>query len=82
MPTDMLATADSQNRVHQMLVQIDEGIIHLGMRYGKKSERTILSGRDSLLVLSLLDNPPAPTPKLQVAIAAMPRQRRKRDEPV
>jgi uncharacterized protein (DUF1778 family) len=52
------------------------------MREAGESERTILSERDSLLVLSVLENPPAPSPKLQAAIAAMPRQGRKCDEPV
>ncbi len=31
-----------------------------------------LSERDSLLVLALLENPPAPNPKLRAAAAAMP----------
>jgi len=44
----------------------------------EESERIILSERDSLLVLNLLENPPAPNAKLRAAIAAMPRPTRKR----
>lgn len=38
----------------------------------EEAERTVLSERNSLLVLSLLENPPAPNAKLRAAIAAMP----------
>jgi uncharacterized protein (DUF1778 family) len=37
------------------------------------SEVVTLSERDSLLVLHLLENPPAPNAKLRAAIAAMPK---------
>jgi uncharacterized protein (DUF1778 family) len=37
------------------------------------SEVVTLSERDSLLVLNLLENPPAPNAKLRAAIAAMPK---------
>ena len=39
----------------------------------EEAERTVLSERDSLLVLSLLENPPAPNAKLGAAIAALPK---------
>lgn len=39
----------------------------------EEAERTVLSERDSLLVLDLLENPPAPNAKLRAAIAAMPK---------
>ena len=39
----------------------------------EEAERTVLSERDSLLVLSLLENPPAPNAKLRAAIAALPK---------
>jgi uncharacterized protein (DUF1778 family) len=52
------------------------------MREAVKFERTILSEHDSLLVVSLLENPAAPNAKLKAAIAALPRPKRKRDEPV
>jgi hypothetical protein len=55
--------------------------IHPGMRDREESVHTILSERDNILVLSLFENAPAPTPKLRAAIAAMPRTRRRRDEP-
>ena len=42
------------------------------------AERIVLSGRDSLLVLNLLENPPAPNAKLRTAIAAMPKPKQKR----
>jgi uncharacterized protein (DUF1778 family) len=42
----------------------------------EESERTVLSERDSFVVLSLLENPPAPNAKLRAAIAAMPKPRR------
>lgn len=44
----------------------------------EESERVVLSERDSLLVLNLLENPPAPNAKLRAAIAAMPKPTRKR----
>ena len=44
----------------------------------EESERILLSERDSLLVLKLLENPPAPNVKLRAAIAAMPKPTRKR----
>lgn len=42
------------------------------------AERIVLSERDSLLVLNLLENPPAPNAKLRRAIAAMPKPKQKR----
>ena len=42
------------------------------------AERTTLSGRDSLMVLNLLENPPAPNAKLRAAIRAMPKPMQKR----
>ena len=44
----------------------------------EESERIVLSERDSLLVLNLLENPPAPNAKLRAAIARMPKPTRKR----
>jgi uncharacterized protein (DUF1778 family) len=44
----------------------------------EESEWIVLSERDSLLVLNLLENPPAPNSKLRAAIAAMPKPKRKR----
>jgi uncharacterized protein (DUF1778 family) len=44
----------------------------------EESERVVLSERDSLLVMNLLENPPAPNARLQAAIAAMPKPTRKR----
>jgi len=41
------------------------------------AERIVLSARDSLLVLNLLENPPAPNAKLRTAIAAMPKPKPK-----
>jgi len=41
------------------------------------SERIVLSERDSLLVLNLLENPPAQHAKLRAAIAAMPKPRKR-----
>jgi uncharacterized protein (DUF1778 family) len=43
----------------------------------EESERIVLSERDSLLVLAMLEHPPAPTAKLRAAIAAMPKPTRK-----
>jgi uncharacterized protein (DUF1778 family) len=42
------------------------------------AERIVLSERDSLLVLRLLENPPAPNAKLRAAIGAMPKPKRKK----
>lgn len=39
----------------------------------EEAELTVLSERDSLLVLSLLENQPEPNAKLRAAIAAMPK---------
>jgi uncharacterized protein (DUF1778 family) len=44
----------------------------------EQSERITLSGRDSLTVLNMLENPPLPNAKLRAAIAAMPKHTRKR----
>lgn len=44
----------------------------------EEAERIVLSARDSLLVLSMLENPPAPNAKLRAAIAAMPKPKQKR----
>ncbi|HXN19614.1 MAG TPA: DUF1778 domain-containing protein [Candidatus Binatus sp.] len=52
-------------------------IVQLAMREAKtvieEAERIRLSERDSLLVLDLLENPPAPNAKLRAAVAAMPK---------
>lgn len=52
-------------------------IVKLAMREAQtvieEAERVQLSERDSLLVLNLLENPPAPNAKLRAAIAAMPK---------
>ena len=42
------------------------------------AERLVLSGRDSLLVLKLLEKPPAANARLRAAIAAMPKTKQKR----
>lgn len=42
------------------------------------AERLVLSERDSLLVLKLLENPPAANARLRAAIAAMPKTKQKR----
>ncbi|MDE3181334.1 MAG: DUF1778 domain-containing protein [Acidobacteriota bacterium] len=44
----------------------------------EESERITLSERDSLLVLKLLENPPAPNARLRAAIAAVPKPTRNR----
>ena len=44
----------------------------------EKADRIVLSGRDSLLVLNLLENPPAPNAKLRSAIRALPKPKRRR----
>ena len=44
----------------------------------EESERIILSERDSLMVLDMLENPPSPNDRLKAAIAAMPKPARKR----
>jgi uncharacterized protein (DUF1778 family) len=54
-------------------------IVQLALREAKtvieEAERIRLSERDSLLVMDLLENPPAPNAKLRAAIAAMPKPR-------
>lgn len=44
----------------------------------EESERIQLSERESLMVLELLEHPPAPNARLRAAIAALPRPARKR----
>jgi uncharacterized protein (DUF1778 family) len=44
----------------------------------EQAERVVLSERDSLVVLDLLENPPAPNARLRAAIAAMPKPKPKR----
>jgi uncharacterized protein (DUF1778 family) len=41
----------------------------------EEAERIVLSERDSVAVLNMLENPPAPKAKLRKAIAALPKQR-------
>jgi uncharacterized protein (DUF1778 family) len=43
----------------------------------EEAERIVLSERDSLMVLDLLENPPAPNARLRAAIAAMPKPKPK-----
>ena len=54
-------------------------IFQIAMREAKEvieeAERIRLSERDSLLVLDILENPPAPNAKLREAIAALPKPR-------
>ena len=42
----------------------------------KEADHVQLSGRDSLRVLNLLENPPAPNAKLLAAARALPKRRR------
>jgi uncharacterized protein (DUF1778 family) len=53
-------------------------IIQIALREAQtvitEAERVQLSERDSLFVLDLLENPPAPNAKLRKAIAAMPKR--------
>ena len=42
------------------------------------AERLVLSERDSLLVLKLLEDPPEANARLRAAISAMPKAKRKR----
>lgn len=44
----------------------------------EESERIVLSGRDSRLVMDLLENPPPANAKLRAAIAGLPKPARKR----
>ena len=44
----------------------------------EEAERLVLPERDSLLVLSLLENPPPPNAKLRAAMEAMPKLKRKK----
>ena len=44
----------------------------------ENAERLVLSERDSLLVLKLLENPSAANARLRSAISAMPRTKQKR----
>lgn len=43
----------------------------------EEAERVSLCERDSLLVLKLLENPPAPNARLRAAIAALPKRKHK-----
>ena len=43
----------------------------------EEAERTVLSERDSFMVMNLLENPPAPNAKLTAAIAAMPKPKKR-----
>lgn len=43
----------------------------------EEAERTVLSERDSRMVLDLLENPPAPNAKLRAVIEAMPKPKRR-----
>jgi uncharacterized protein (DUF1778 family) len=41
----------------------------------EEAERVVLTGRDSLRVLEMLEHPPAPNAKLRKAIATLPKRR-------
>ena len=41
----------------------------------EEAERVVLTGRDSLRVLDMLEHPPVPNAKLRKAIAALPKRR-------
>ncbi|HEY7837326.1 MAG TPA: DUF1778 domain-containing protein [Terriglobales bacterium] len=43
----------------------------------EEAERLTLAERDSLMVLNLLENPPAPNARLHAAIAAMPKPKKR-----
>jgi uncharacterized protein (DUF1778 family) len=43
----------------------------------EEAERIELSERDSIMVLNLLENPPAPNAKLRAAIEALPKPKRR-----
>jgi uncharacterized protein (DUF1778 family) len=53
-------------------------VLQLALREAKaviaEAERIVLSERDSVTVLRMLENPPAPNAKLRKAIAALPKQ--------
>jgi len=53
-----------------------QNALHVARAVIEEAERTVLSERDSLLVLNLLENPPAPNAKLRAAIAALPKPNR------
>ncbi|HWZ45197.1 MAG TPA: DUF1778 domain-containing protein [Candidatus Saccharimonadales bacterium] len=58
-------------------IGLTDFVIQSALREAKaiieEAERTVLTERDSLLVMNLLENPPAPNAKLRAAIAAMPK---------
>ncbi len=62
----VLAETDMTDFIVKTAVQAAQELI-------KKSERVTLSARDSLLVLDLLEHPPAPNAKLIAAAQALPR---------
>jgi len=41
----------------------------------EEAERVVLTGRDSLRVLDMLEHPPVPNVKLRKAIAALPKRK-------
>lgn len=59
---------------------LTEFVLHHTLRAARdvidEAERVRLSGRDSLRVLELLENPPLPNAKLKRAAAALPRRMR------
>ena len=61
---------------------LTEFVLHHALQEARavieESERIVLSERDSLLVLNLLENPPAPNAKLRAAIAVMPKPTRRK----
>jgi uncharacterized protein (DUF1778 family) len=50
--------------------------LHEAKRVIEEAERTMLSGRDSLMVLKLLEKPPAPNARLWKALASLPKEKR------
>ena len=68
MRASALAGTDMTDFIVRNAVQAAEELI-------EKSERVTLSGRDSLLVLELLENPPSANEKLLAAAHSLPPRR-------
>lgn len=61
-------------------MDLTDFVLQPALREAKKvieeAERTTLSGRDSRMVLKLLEKPPAPNARLRKAFASLPQEKR------
>ncbi len=68
------AVVDDSERMNlRVKPEVKARLVRAAALRHEAAEHVTLSERDSLVVLDLLENPPAPNARLRAAIAAMPK---------